>query len=342
METKRAVIIALHHAGKTNKDIFNTLKSQGIGLRFIQRTIKRFKECGSTTDRQRSGRPKSASTPAMVQKIRCRLLRNPRQSLRKMAVHLSISSSSVRRIAKNNLKCFPYKLRKCQTLTPAAKVTRLHLCRELKKRFAGDLHRGILFTDEKLFTVEEVFNHQNTRIWSPNVKSIPENLLRVNRSQKPASVMVWGGITSTGKTPLIFIEKGVKINGMVYRQEVLEKVVKPWAQGHFNDRHWVFQQDNAPAHRAKDTQAWIMNQFPASIAASEWPPYSCDLNPMDYSVWSILEQKVCSIKHSSIESLKQHLEEEWAAIPTDTLRKIVNDFPRRLVACVKAKGGHFE
>jgi transposase len=310
MESKRIVIISLHHAGKTNKDIFNILKSQGICLRFIQRTIQRYKECGSTADRQRTGRPKSASTPVMVQKIRCRLKRNPHQSLRKMATQLSISSSSVHRIAKNHLKCFPYKLRKSQHLTPRAKLPRIHRYRELKKRFAGDLHHGILFTDEKLFTVVEVFNHQNTRIWSPNAKSIPEDLLHVTRSQKPASVMVWGGITSSGKTPLIFIEKGVKINGMIYRQEILEKVVKPWAQGHFKDRHWVFQQDNAPAHRAKDTQAWIMHRFPALIKAAEWPPYSCDLNPLDYSVWRILEQKVCSIKHSSIESLKQHLEKE--------------------------------
>ncbi|CAK1588773.1 unnamed protein product [Parnassius mnemosyne] len=25
----------------------------------------------------------------------------------------------------------------------------------------------------------------------------------------------------------------------------------------FNNRHWVFQQDSAPAHRAKSTQDWL-------------------------------------------------------------------------------------
>ena len=119
-------------------------------------------------------------------------------------------------------------------------------------------------------------------------------------------------------------------------------MVKPWAQDHFKDHHWVFQQDSAPAHRAKEMQAWIRCQFPALITAAEWPPYSPDLNPMDYSVWSILEQKVCSTKHSSVESLKQSLEKEWDAISTDTLRKIVDSFPKRLVACAKAKGGYFE
>ena len=37
------------------------------------------------------------------------------------------------------------------------------------------------------------------------------------RRQKPASVMIWAGVTSTGeKTPLIFIEEGVKVNQHVY------------------------------------------------------------------------------------------------------------------------------
>jgi hypothetical protein len=32
----------------------------------------------------------------------------------------------------------------------------------------------------------------------------------------------------------------------------------------------------------------------------------------------------------------------WDEISVETLRKIVDDFPKQLKACVEAEGGHFE
>uniref|UniRef100_A0A914E5S4 Transposase n=1 Tax=Acrobeloides nanus TaxID=290746 RepID=A0A914E5S4_9BILA len=74
----------------------------------------------------------------------------------------------------------------------------------------------------------------------------------------------------------------------------------------------------------------------------EWLPNSPDLNPLDYAVWSILEQKACAKPHSNVESLKRALKKAWNEITLDTLVKIVDNFPKRLKACVDAKGGHFE
>ena len=42
----------------------------------------------------------------------------------------------------------------------------------------------------------------------------------------------------------------------------------------------------------------------------EWPPNSIDLNPLDYSVWRILEEKACAKPHPNVESLKQASFEE--------------------------------
>uniref|UniRef100_A0A914CZQ5 DDE-1 domain-containing protein n=1 Tax=Acrobeloides nanus TaxID=290746 RepID=A0A914CZQ5_9BILA len=71
----------------------------------------------------------------------------------------------------------------------------------------------------------------------------------------------------------------------------------------------------------------------------EWPP---DLNPLDYSVWSILEEKACAKPHPNVESLKRGLKKAWNKITLETLIKIVDNFPKRLKACMDAKGGHFE
>ncbi|CAF1209889.1 unnamed protein product [Didymodactylos carnosus] len=74
----------------------------------------------------------------------------------------------------------------------------------------------------------------------------------------------------------------------------------------------------------------------------EWPPSSPDLNPLDYSIWSILEEKACAKPHPTVESLKRALIKAWDEISVETLKKVVDDFPKRLKACVEADGGHFE
>uniref|UniRef100_A0A914C239 Phytanoyl-CoA hydroxylase-interacting protein-like C-terminal domain-containing protein n=1 Tax=Acrobeloides nanus TaxID=290746 RepID=A0A914C239_9BILA len=63
---------------------------------------------------------------------------------------------------------------------------------------------------------------------------------------------------------------------------------------------------------------------------------------LDYSVWSILEEKACAKPHPNVESLKRALKKAWNEITLETLIKIVDNFPKRLKACMDAKGGHFE
>ena len=72
------------------------------------------------------------------------------------------------------------------------------------------------------------------------------------------------------------------------------------------------------------------------------PPYSPDLNPMDYSIWSILETKACAKTQTNIESLKASLKREWDEIPQETLRAAVEAFPRKLNAVTQKKGGYIE
>ncbi|XP_041675294.1 uncharacterized protein LOC121530373 [Drosophila eugracilis] len=86
-------------------------------------------------------------------------------------------------------------------------------------------------------------NHQNDRSWSAEA---PESSAIIERRQCEQSLMVWGGICATGKTPLVFIDQGVKSNQEVYRRDILETVVIPWAQQHIGDTEWTFQQDSVP------------------------------------------------------------------------------------------------
>jgi len=77
---------------------------------------------------------------------------------------------------------------------------------------------------------------------------------------------------------------------------------------------FVCQQDSAPSHRAKDTVALLDQETPDFIPTALWPPNSPDLNPVDYTVWSVLQERVYRTKMSDVDELKRRINNEWAAL----------------------------
>ena len=63
--------------------------------------------------------------------------------------------------------------------------------------------------------------------------------------------MVWGAISEKGKIPLIFVDRGVKINKEYYQREKLESVLKPEARRLFPEGGWPFQQNSTPETQGK-------------------------------------------------------------------------------------------
>ena len=154
--------------------------------------------------------------------------------------------------------------------------------------------------------------------------------------------MVWAGISAVGRTPLIFVPAGVKINSSTCCELILEPVVKNLSRNMFNGESFIFQQDGVPTHTSNASQTWLRKNIPRFIAKDEWPLYSPDLNPMDYSVWSILESRVCAKSHKSINSFKRKLKEEWEKIPQEVLRAAVEALPSRVSSVIQNKGGYIE
>uniref|UniRef100_A0A914E5Z9 DDE_3 domain-containing protein n=1 Tax=Acrobeloides nanus TaxID=290746 RepID=A0A914E5Z9_9BILA len=121
--------------------------------------------------------------------------------------------------------------------------------------------------------------------------------------------------------------------------EMLDQDCFPWTEQHFGN---VLSTRHSPSHKANENQDFLRDRCPDFITRDEWPPSSPDLNPLDYAVWSILEEKACAKPHPTVESLKRALMKAWDEISVETLKKIMDDFPKRLKACVEADGGHFE
>ena len=318
------------------------VRTTGYKQSTVYNVLKRYKETGSTADRPRKDRPTIATTPENIQKARCQIQRNPERSMRKMAKELGISEGSVRNIVKMKLRLRSYKINRTHFLNETMKEKRLAKARKMIRLLAGARLSKVLFTDEKIFTVEPFHNRQNRRQLLKKGQQKTAAAKTIGRSHFPASVMVWAGICSTGKTPLIFIERNVKINAASYQQRVLRDVLEPWAAEHFGPEGFTLQQDWAPAHSARSTIAVCEKLFPGFWGKDVWPPNSPDLNPMDYSVWSILEQKISGRRYATVDALKMALTRAWDEITPEECASIVNNIRKRLRKCIEVKGGNFE
>jgi len=99
--------------------------------------------------------------------------------------------------------------------------------------------------------------------------------------------MVTVAMSTLGCTEIHFLEPDEKINGEYYRNNVLCHMLLPEIRRVSGD-WYIFQQDSAPAHRARATVELLEKETPEFIPPQLWPPNSPGLNPVDYSVWGIL------------------------------------------------------
>ena len=179
----RQSVVALHLTGKKPVEIFRLLQHQNISKSFVEYTIRRYRDNGSVVDRPRLGRPCSARTKETLRKVKGRIARNPKRSQRKMAAELNVSKSTIQRILTKDLRLKPLKKVKVQILTAQQKLNRKSRCKRLLRRFANCDLENILFTDEKIFTIEEKHHSQNDRIYATSRKTATKNARRILRKQ---------------------------------------------------------------------------------------------------------------------------------------------------------------
>ena len=122
-----------------------------------------------------------------------------------------------------------------------------------------------------MFSTDPCYNNSTLKmqIWiATNNRDVP----RVMKTKFPATVMVFRVVSSEGHIMLPHIfEVGLKVYTNVYL-DVLKSVVIPWCNQVAGGRPWVWQQNSAPAHKSKDTQAWLQKEGYDFVPFSHCPP----------------------------------------------------------------------
>ncbi|GMS97897.1 hypothetical protein PENTCL1PPCAC_20072, partial [Pristionchus entomophagus] len=146
----------------------------------------------------------------------------------------SLSVSVIKRIRKE-LGLIKSLTRYGHSVRMANRAPRIAFCQfHLDK---GTMFTAHCFTDESMVQVNSKGRFVFVRRGDAYRRVLP-------RHKHPACLMIWGGISWNGATPLVIIRRGTKVDGGVY-QTMIHKVYLDWAERKYGGKVLLVQ-DNAP------------------------------------------------------------------------------------------------
>jgi hypothetical protein len=190
------------------------------------------------------------------------------------------------------------------------------------------------FTDEAWFHLNGYINAQNKRYWSSiNPKQTFDVPLH---DQK---ICVWCAITASRIVGPIFFEN--TINSERYVTDILRPFFESITEE--EKTYGYFMQDGATGHTGNYSINVLNEVFEDRlISGGLWPARSPDLNPCDFYLLGNLKDKVYSNNLHTLDELKQSNRETVTCIEASELKLVSNSIFKRLEACLRAEGRHFD
>jgi transposase len=110
----------------------------------------------------------------------------------------------------------------------------------------------------------------------------------------------------------------------------------------------IFTQDNASIHTAQKVSKWFEEM---GIRATDWLPYSPDLNPIEHA-WKRLKDTTARLfpdlwklngkSEEDRTALENALKEAWGTIPVSFFEELIESIETRVAAYIAANGWHMK
>lgn len=320
----------------------NNPERQQISKSTVHRTVSRFEQTGSVSDKPRSGRPKSASNEEKSLGVLLNFQENVHSSTRKVAQQVGVSQTSVVRIL-NEHKYHPYKIKLVQELSDDDFDRRTEYCEEMMHRYLQNdrFFFWTCFSDEATFQLNGAVNRHNFRYWATE----NPHWMRDSHTQYPQKLNVWAGILCNQIVGPFFIDGNLTAQKYV---ALLENQIIPAIReisGQVFDDVW-FQQDGAQVHFALIVRNLLNATFPerwiGRRGAIEWPPRSPDMTPLDFFYWGYLKSKVYVTKPNDLDDLKERIRTVSNSITPEMLDNVTTGIYHRVAYCQEQGGKQFE
>ena len=143
--------------------------------------------------------------------------------------------------------------------------------------------------------MKQQYNTKNDVFYVPKTtkkRDVPDGRLNREQSGFPQKVMVSVAISKAGKTSVLFVDPGAKVDAKYYTDVLLKKMI-PQMNRITGGQDYVFMQDGARSHTAQLTLKHLGKRKHLNLLEPHhWPPNSPDLNPVDYCIWGMQETDV--------------------------------------------------
>ena len=316
----------------TDKSITDIAKEFHVSRHAVSDIKRLYEETGNVTPRPKSGRP-PVSTEVGDRLLIREARKQPSLSVNGLASIWSLGSPST----------ISRRLRKAKLESRRAQVKCLLTQEHRKKRlewaifysnFTFQDWASVHFSDESNFTLVN-------RKCRPFVRRLADEkfkpqFLAPKLQGGGGSIGVWGSMSWHGvDTCMVYKDK---MEQWKYIWTLTDHVLPRLEEAKSKGENYLFQQDNAPCHTSFWSSCFFVEH---DLKSMLWPARSPDLSPIEH-IWADIDRELVKKPPQNHTELESEIIRHWNEYPRQKCINLIESMPKRISACIAAKGGHFK